>query len=50
MLRLDYQIMRTCYYVSRPFSVSSARRFLVERASIISHLANAMGERVAISS
>ena len=49
MLRLDYQIMRTCYYVSRPFSVS-ARRFLVERASIISHLANAMGERVAISS
>jgi len=50
MLRLDYQIMRACYYVSRPFSASSARRFLVERASIISHLANAMGERVAISS
>jgi hypothetical protein len=50
MLRVDYQIMRGCYFLSRPFSASSARRFLAERASIISHLANAMGERVSISS
>lgn len=48
MLRIDYQIMRGCYLVARPFSRSSARQVLLERASIISHLANAMGERVAL--
>jgi hypothetical protein len=47
MLRVDYQIMRACYYLAKPFSRSSARQALLERASIISHLANAMGERVA---
>lgn len=50
MLRLDYQIMRACYYLARPFSAASARQALIERASIISHLANAMGERVSLSS
>jgi len=50
MLRLDYQIMRPCYYLARPFSAASARQALIERASIISHLANAMGERVSLSS
>jgi hypothetical protein len=49
LLRLDYQMIRVCYYLARPFSRRSARRALVERASIISHLANAMGERVALS-
>jgi len=49
MLRLDYQIMRACYYLARPFSRSSARQVLIERASIISRLAQAMGERVALS-
>jgi hypothetical protein len=48
MLRLDYHIMRTCYFLAKPFSPSSARQALIERASIISHLANAMGERVAL--
>jgi hypothetical protein len=48
MLRVDYQVMRACYYLAKPFSRSSARQALLERASIISHLANAMGERVAL--
>ena len=48
MLRVDYQIMRICYFLAKPFSRSSARQALLERASIISHLANAMGERVAL--
>ena len=50
MLRLDYRIMRIMYLVSRPFSAASARQALMERASIISHLANTMGERVALTS
>jgi hypothetical protein len=50
MLRVDYQVMRLCYFLAKPFSRSSARQALLERASIISHLANAMGERVALSS
>ncbi len=49
MLRLDYHMMRVCYFVAKPFSRQSARQLLIERASIISHLANAMGERVALS-
>ena len=49
MLQLDYQVMRVCYFIAKPFSPSSARQALLERASIISHLANAMGERVALS-
>ena len=49
LLRLDYHLVRACYYLARPFSRRSARRALAERASIISHLANAMGERVALS-
>ena len=49
LLRLDYHLVRACYYLARPFSRRTARRALAERASIISHLANAMGERVALS-
>jgi len=48
MLRLDYHMMRACYFLAKPFSRRSARQALMERASIISHLANAMGERVAL--
>jgi hypothetical protein len=49
MLRLDYQVMRACYFLAKPFSPSSARQALIERASIIGHLANAMGDRVSLS-
>lgn len=48
MLRLDYQIMRLSYFVVRRFSRASAAQALLERASIIGHLANVMGERVAL--
>lgn len=49
LLRLDYHLVRACYYLARPFSRQSARKALAERASIISHLADAMGKRVALS-
>ena len=49
LLRLDYHIMRLCYRISRPLSRGSARHALAERACIISHLANAIGERGAVS-
>ena len=48
MLRLDYHMMRVCYFLAKPFSRRSAQQALIERASIISHLANVMGERVAL--
>lgn len=48
MLRLDYQIMRLSYFVVKRFSRASAAQALLERASIIGHLANVMGERVAL--
>jgi hypothetical protein len=48
LLRIDYHMMRALYYLARPFSPKSARQVLIERASIVSHLANAMGERVAL--
>ena len=47
LLRLDYRFMCLCYRVARPFSRTSAQQALLQRASIIGHLANAMGERVA---
>jgi hypothetical protein len=49
ILMLDYQIMRVWYALSRGFSSSMARRALLEQASVVNHLANAMGERVAVS-
>jgi hypothetical protein len=49
ILMLDYQIMRVWYWVTRPLSASLARRALLEQASVVNHLANAMGERVAVS-
>ena len=45
ILRIDYRLMRIWYGVSRLLSVSAARKALLEQATIIAHLANAMGER-----
>ena len=45
ILRIDYRLMRIWYGVSRVLSVSAARKALLEQATIIAHLANAMGER-----
>jgi hypothetical protein len=49
ILMLDYQIMRIWYALTQPFSRSLARRALLEQATVVNHLANAMGERVAVS-
>jgi hypothetical protein len=50
ILRLDYRFMCIWYHVSRTFSMRMARGALLEMASIINHMANNMGERVAVSS
>jgi hypothetical protein len=47
LLRLDYQIMRWGYWLLRGLSKPLACATLRERASILSHFANEMGERVA---
>jgi hypothetical protein len=50
ILVVDFHIMRFCYWLVRPLSGALARRTLLEMASIVSHFANAIGERVAVSS
>jgi hypothetical protein len=48
MLMVDYQVMRLWFRVASQFSkTSQARQALVEMADIVSHFANAMGERTA---
>lgn len=46
---LDYQIMRMWFAVARLYSGSAARRALLEMSSVLNHLANTMGERVAVA-
>lgn len=48
MLRLDYRLLSLWYQVVRTLSTGLARQSLLEMTNVISHLANAMGERVAI--
>jgi len=50
MLRLDYKLMSIWFYIARLVSGRLARHALLEMASVVSHLANAMGERTAIAS
>lgn len=49
ILMLDYQIMRAWYWMTRGLSTGMARRALLEQTSVVNHLANAMGERLAVS-
>jgi hypothetical protein len=49
ILMLDYQIMRVWYWLTRGFSNALARRALLEQSSVVNHLANTMGERLAVS-
>jgi hypothetical protein len=49
IVMLDYHIMRIWFSVIRPFSQLRARRALLEMASIVTHLANTMGERVTLA-
>lgn len=50
MLILDYHLMRAWYWATRRLSSSLARQALLEMTSIVHHLANTMGERVAVGS
>lgn len=50
ILMLDYRLMSVWYFITRSMSGGLARRALIEKASIVNHLANAMGERVAVAS
>ena len=45
MLQLNYRLMSAWCRVSRGFSPEAARRALDEMSMIVSHFANAMGER-----
>jgi hypothetical protein len=45
MLFWDYQILRVWYRCARPFSTTQARKALVARSRILSHLAHHMGQR-----
>ncbi len=50
ILLIDYWIMRIWYVVIQKLSPARARDALVEMSSIINHLANSMGERLALAS
>jgi hypothetical protein len=50
ILVIDYRIMAIWYSLVHTFSQPMARRALIEQASIVNHLANSMGERVAVTS
>jgi hypothetical protein len=45
MLAINYRMMRTWYNVSRRFSPSAAYRAIEEMSQVVTHFANAMGER-----
>ena len=48
MLQLNYRLMGAWFSVSSRFSPEAGRRALDEMSMIISHFANAMGERAAV--
>lgn len=49
ILRFDYQLMSLWYRATRAISGRMAREALLEMTSIVNHLANSMGERIAVS-
>ncbi|MBI1894980.1 MAG: hypothetical protein HYZ57_02170 [Acidobacteria bacterium] len=49
MLIIDFYLMRAWYALARKFSEPLARAALLEMTSILNHLANSMGERLALS-
>jgi len=50
MLMIDFRLLSFWCGVSRRFSSQYARGALLEMASIVGHLANTMGERIAVGS
>ena len=47
MLGINYQVMETWYRLNRRFSAAAARRAIEEMATVVAHMANAVGERAA---
>ena len=50
ILMIDFRLLSVWYALTRRFSSQHARAALLEMASIVGHLANAMGERIAVGS
>jgi hypothetical protein len=49
LLKVDFQLMSVWYSIMLRLSPDRARNALLEMTSIVIHLANAMGERVAVT-
>jgi hypothetical protein len=49
ILMLDFRIMSSWYFAVRRLSATRARNALLEMSLIVNHLANSMGERLALS-
>jgi hypothetical protein len=49
MLQMDYRLLRLWYQLARGVSQSLTRRSLSERTAVVHYLANAVGERTALS-
>ena len=50
MLILDYRLMRLLFTLTQGMAISRARAAVMEMTDVLSHLANAMGERVQATS
>lgn len=50
ILMIDFRLLSVWYGLTRRFSSQRARGALLEMASIVGHLANTMGERIAVGS
>jgi hypothetical protein len=50
LLMLDFRLMRLLFGLTRAFAPSRARAAVLEMTEVLNHLANAMGERVQVSS
>jgi len=49
LLMLDFKVMSLWYYLVRHLSPPRSRSALIEMSSIVNHLANSIGERMALS-
>jgi hypothetical protein len=50
ILMLDYKLMRVLFTLTQGMAISRARAAVIEMTDVLSHLANAMGERVQATS
>lgn len=49
ILQMDYRLLRLWYQLARGVSPSLTRRTLIERTAVVHYLANAVGERTALT-